>query len=168
MRTALMMFGTLIDGDIDWFAEAGTVRRFAAGEPIIVERQGIDVIFIILDGWAVVTAGGVTLTRVAAGDLLGEVLLVDSRLPTASVIADTETTALLIDRPALRARLRADTGFGSRFYHALAIVLAQRLRRNTPGAPPDDLDDMDEDLLANLNLAGLRFGQLLKRCLGTA
>jgi CRP-like cAMP-binding protein len=158
MRTALMMFGTLNDADIEWFAEAGRLRRFAPGEAIIVERQSIDVIM----------AGGVTLTRVAAGDLLGEVSLVDSRLPTASVTADTETTALLIDRSSLRARLRADAGFAGRFYHALAIVLAQRLRRNTPGATPEDIDDLDEELLANLTLAGLRFDQLLRRSLGTA
>jgi CRP/FNR family cyclic AMP-dependent transcriptional regulator len=168
MRTALMMFGTLNDADIEWFAEAGRLRRFAPGEAIIVERQSIDVIMIVLDGLAVVTAGGVTLTRVAAGDLLGEVSLVDTRLPTASVTADTETTALLIDRSALRARLHADAGFAGRFYHALAIVLAQRLRRNTPGATPEDIDDLDEELLANLTLAGLRFDQLLRRSLGTA
>ena len=170
MRKVLMMFGTLNDADMDWFIQVGRVRRYAAGEPIITERQPTDAIFIILDGWASVTVRGTHVARVTSGEILGEVSLVDSRLPTASVIADQETAVLVIDRAALRGRLRTDPAFGSRFYHALAIVLAQRLQRNTPGAPPpdpdqDDADDVEAGILDNLSLAGLRFDHLLKRTL---
>lgn len=165
-----MMFGTLDDSDIDWFIRAGVLHRYAIGEAIILERKPIDSIFIILDGRAAVTVRGHHVARVASGEILGEVSLVDSRLPTASVIAETATTALLIDRGALAAKLRADLGFGCRFYHALAIVLAQRLQRNTPGGPPvdpaeDDTDDLESGLLDTMALAGLRFDQLLKRTL---
>ena len=107
----------------------------------------------------------------AAGEILGEISLVDSRLPAASVAPESETTVLQIGRGVLRQKLKEDPAFGSRFYHALAIVLAQRLQRNTLGGGGDDdddsEDDIDADLLENVSLAGLRFDQLLKRTLKT-
>lgn len=175
MRKVLMMFGTLNDADIDWFTQVGRLRRYAIGESIIVERKPIDAIFIVLEGRALVTVRGTRVARVASGEILGEVSLVDSRLPTASVVAETETSVLQIDRVLLRRKLKDDLVFGCRFYHALAIVLAQRLQRNTPGGPPapaggddDQEDDVEAELLDNLNLAGLRFDQLLKRTLRPA
>jgi len=47
-----------------------------------------------------------------------------------------------------------------RFYLDLDIVRAR--------ATPEDIDDLDEDLMGNLNLAGLRFDRLLRQGLGTA
>jgi signal-transduction protein with cAMP-binding, CBS, and nucleotidyltransferase domain len=172
MRKALMMFGTLNDTDIDWLTRVGELRRFSARQPIISERQPIEALFIILDGRAVVSVRGTEVARAAAGEILGEVSLVDSRLPTASVVPESETTVLQIGRSALKRKLREDMGFGCRFYHALAIVLAQRLQRNTPSGPQgrvedsDDVDladDVEADLLENVTLAGLRFDQLLRR-----
>jgi len=171
MRKVLMMFGTLNDADIDWLTQVGQLRRYAADEPIIVERKPIDAIFIILEGRALVIVRGTRVARVASGEILGEVSLVDSRLPTASVVAESETSVLQIDRVLLRRKLKDDPVFGCRFYHALAIVLAQRLQRNTPGAPSSDAaedDDMEAELLDNLYLAGIRFDQLLKRTLRPA
>lgn len=169
-----MMFGTLHDSDVDWFTRVGVLRRFPVGESIITERQPTSALFIILDGRALVTVKGVRVARVAAGEILGEVSLVDTRLPTASVVPESETTVLQIEHSILAQKLRADQIFGCRFYHALSIVLAQRLRRNTPGGlgdggadgdDVDDNDDVDADLLENISLAGLRFDQLLKRSL---
>ncbi len=175
MRKALMVFGTLNDSDIDWLTRVGELRRFPADEPIIRERKPIDALFIVLDGRAIVSVRGTEVARAASGEILGEVSLVDSRLPTASVVADRETTVLQINRAVLNRKLKEDMGFGCRFYHALAILLAQRLQRNTPsnggnGEGDDDedvdlADDVDPQLLESVTLAGLRFDQLLRRTL---
>ena len=174
MRKALMMFGTLDDTDIDWLTRTGELRRYSVSQPIIRERQPIDALFIILDGRAVVTIRGVEVAQVSAGEVLGEVSLVDSRLPTASIVPLSETAVLQIKRAVLQSKLKQDHAFASRFYHALAIVLAQRLQRNDPSSnnggrdgwnDADSSDDLEAGLLETASLAGLRFDQLLKRTL---
>ena len=172
MRKALMMFGMLNDMDIDWITRVGELRRFPIAHPIIVERQPVDALFIVLDGRAVVTIHGAEVAHTAAGEILGEVSFVDSRLSTASVVPESETTVLQIGRAVLKRKLKEDTAFGCRFYHALAILLSQRLQRNTPNSGHNDLsedvetdDDVEAEVLENLSLAGLRFDQLLRRTL---
>jgi signal-transduction protein with cAMP-binding, CBS, and nucleotidyltransferase domain len=167
-----MMFGILNDTDVDWLIRNGELRRYATAEAIIREREPIDAVFIVLNGRAVVTIRGIDVASLGAGEILGEVSLVDSRLPTASVVPTNETTVLRVQREVLQRKLKVDDGFASRFYHAVAIVLAQRLQRNdpsekrTPGAISDDSDDdLESGLLESFNLAGLRFDQLLKRTL---
>ena len=69
----------------------------------------------------------------------------------------------------LMAKLAADNGFGSRFYRALAVFLADRLReaRRSPGnrsmGEADIADDeLDVGILDRVSNAGDRFSQMLK------
>ena len=54
--------------------------------------------------------------------------MIDKQPPTATVTAETETTLLVLERRQLARKLSEDAGFASRFYHAVAIFLADRLR----------------------------------------
>ena len=89
----------------------------------------------------------------------------------------TEGALLLsIPRPALQGKLDADEAFAARFYHALGVFLAARLRNTvsmlgySTGAPegpePEPGDELDEQLLDDLALAGSRFDWILQRLRG--
>jgi len=92
---------------------------------------------------------------------------------------ETATTVLAVSNAALRRKLTDDLGFGSRFYHALAVLLAQRLRQTTMSsigcgvvspapAEGNDEDEIDFGMLANVNLAGAKFDKLLKLAMRAA
>lgn len=71
----------------------------------------------------------------------------------------------VVEKQLIEERLASNPGFAGRFYKALAIFLADRLRtttqrKNASGVimPEDELDDM---VLDGVSMAGLRFQQLL-------
>src|SRR5512140_3549371 len=129
MRKILFIFGVLNDSDIDWMVDAGARRWIASQQVLIEEGVPIDSIVLLLEGQMAVNvsvAGGVA--QLGAGDLIGEMSLVDSAPPSATVIAKVDCVALSIEKKTLQRKLAADLGFASRFYRALAIVLSDRLR----------------------------------------
>ena len=173
MRKALVILGELSDGDMDWIAQTGRCRVISPGVPIIVEQQTIESLFIILDGLAVVTVRGTEVARLAAGEILGEMSLLETRPPTASVTPLVATTLLAVSHAELRRKFKSDIGFGCRFYHALAVLLAQRLRQTTISSigygmseprrgEEVEEDEIDVGILDNVHLAGLKFDKLLK------
>jgi CRP-like cAMP-binding protein len=105
----------------------------------------------------------------SVGEIVGEVSLVDSAPASATVTATGEGLVLFLDKETLMAKLAADNGFGSRFYRALAVFLADRLRdaRHTSGnravAAADVGDDeLDAGILDRMSNAGDRFSQMLR------
>jgi len=99
--------------------------------------------------------------------------LVDPAPTSVSVQAVNEATLLRIPDAALREKLASDLGFAARFYRALCVFLADRMRHTTArlgyGNAPEDphaKDELNEDLLDNVHLAGARFERMLKRLAG--
>jgi CRP-like cAMP-binding protein len=89
------------------------------------------------------------------------------------VEAAADSTLLRIPDAVLRDKLASDPGFASRFYRALCVFLADRMRHTTQrmgyGAATDDVhakDELNDDLLDNVHLAGARFDRMLKRLAG--
>jgi CRP/FNR family transcriptional regulator, cyclic AMP receptor protein len=176
MRKVLFILGQLNDSDVEWLSTAGERQKIAAGTELIPEGAEIDAVYIILDGQMSVWAGGgrVKLGTVASGDILGEISLVDSSKTLASIVCDTESSVLAISKSKLTQRLAADVGFAARFYKALALFLASRMRRNTrqmgygkveeePSRGQRDVDELDEAVLDNVHLAGARFERILQK-----
>ncbi len=171
MKKVLYVLGLLTDSDIAWFAHAGIKRTFPPGNDLIIEGKRSDVLFILTEGRAIVSAHGKAFTHVGKGEIIGEIGMLDSRPPTATVTAETEVTCIEIDFNDLNAKLESDVGFGSRFYRALAVFLAQRMRRNVSQFVADKLTPLDEDveeedeidpeLLDEISLAGERFNWML-------
>lgn len=73
-------------------------------------------------------------------------------------------------------KLERDVGFASRFYHALAVFLSDRLRstvsrlgfgRDTGlDEAAEYEDELDPLILDTVHLAGSRFDRILKRLMG--
>ena len=174
MRKVLYIFGLLTDGDVEWMARAGVRRWAEPGEVLIEEGRHVAWVILVLEGELVVSVRGVgEVAQLGAGEVVGEMSYVDSAPPSATVSAKERTLALFIDKADLTRKLESDMAFGFRFYRALAVFLADRLRgadRRLVDSTSPKLeggaimkDELDLAILDNLSMAGERFHRLLKR-----
>lgn len=178
MRGVLFILGQLHDADAEWLAQIGTQHRVPPGAAIIVEGQPAAALYIVLGGTLVAVIGPreQEVERLTRGTIAGEMSFVDGFPPSATVRAREESLVLAIPRAQLEESLRQDSAFAARFYKALAMLLAQRLRKSnrrlTGDAGPRledgvvDDDEMDPDGLDTLYQAGQRFDRLVRRLAG--
>ncbi|MDE3195133.1 MAG: cyclic nucleotide-binding domain-containing protein [Acidobacteriota bacterium] len=171
MRKALYVMGILDDQDVEWIATHGRKLSVKPGEVLIREGEPADALFIVLDGSLNVLSGSKQVATLLSGEIVGEISFVDSRPPAATVVAGQSTRVLAIPRDLLTAKMATDPWFASRFFRALAIFLADRLRSTTARlgygeTSADELQDRDElplDAMDSVSLASVRFDRLLKR-----
>jgi len=175
MRKVLFIFGVLNDSDIDWMARTGLRREIRRQEVLIQEGVPIDAIVLLLQGrMGVSVSGAGEIAQIGAGDFIGEMSLVDSAPPSATVAAKVDSVGLFLDKQILMRKLAGDHAFASRFYRALAILLSDRLRaterRMAYGEQENGLgdettrskDELDLGVLDQVSVAGERFDRLLK------
>lgn len=177
MRKVLYIFGLLTDADVEWMARAGERRWVEPGTAVIREGEPVSSVILVLDGEMSVAVRGLgEIARMGAGEVGGEMSFVDSSPPSATVTARRRTLALFIDKAELSRKLESDLAFASRFWRALAVFLADRLRgadrrladpKTSLGGEGLMEDELDLAILDNLSMAGERFHRLL-RTLGAA
>lgn len=177
MRKVLYILGDLDDSDIEWLAANGSRRGYPQGAVLIQAGQPVSEIYILLDGELSVRSpqgDGQEIARLLPGEVVGELSFLDKRPPLATVLARTASSVLVVDREQLRDKLARDPSFAARFYRALGVFLASRLRERelTLMAPDQAISlredeevasEMDPDVLDQVALAGHRFEMLLER-----
>jgi CRP-like cAMP-binding protein len=173
VRKSLILLGVLNDSDLEWMLRTGVKKLVATGGKPVVARQALDSLFIVLTGsFGVVVGGKERVARLLAGDIVGEMSFLDSRPPSATVVADEDSWILEIPREQVSERLNDDPAFAARFYHAVAMFLSLRLRATSSqlgygqarlAADEEDDDEIPEDILDKLAIAGHRFAILQER-----
>jgi CRP/FNR family transcriptional regulator, cyclic AMP receptor protein len=172
MRKAFYLMGILEDVDLDWISRNGSIRLVPEGSILVREGAPIHDIFVVLDGKLSVLAQAIGNREIAplyAGEVVGEISFVDSRPPSASVVAAQNSQVLAIPRATLQAKLSSDSGFSSRFYRAIATLLADRLRKTVShlgyGKHKEtlDADELDDVLMESASIGARRFDLLLKQ-----
>jgi CRP/FNR family transcriptional regulator, cyclic AMP receptor protein len=174
MRKVLLIFSELTDGDVDWLSRAGERIHVDAGAILVPLGARVDTIWFVLDGAVSVhTAAGKQLAVMGSGEIVGEMSLVDPAPTAVSVRVASDATLLRISDATVSAKLSSDPAFAARFYRALCVFLASRLRSTTRrmgyGDDAEDQgakDELTDDLLDNVHLAGARFDRMLKRLTG--
>ena len=91
-------------GVLDWTKE----YRYEPGATIVHEGAKGDELFLLLEGRAVVSRSGKTLTRLTAGDFFGEMAVIDGRPRTATVVADGPVDCLVLKQKDFKALLEGD------------------------------------------------------------
>jgi CRP/FNR family cyclic AMP-dependent transcriptional regulator len=176
-KVSIFVFGLLTDADVAWMARAGLQRPIRDREILVQEGRPLESIIFLLQGECMVTehAAG-EIARLGIGEVVGEMSFLDSAPPSATVTAVGDGLALFLDKETVARRLEADVAFGCRFYRALAIFLADRMRRTvrrTGGGGAPDLDpqtvakdELDSRILDVVSMARDRFDRLLKMLVG--
>jgi CRP-like cAMP-binding protein len=109
---------------LDRLAEVVGEAAFVSGQPIVLQGQVGNGLFIIVSGAGRVLEGGVELARIGPGDTIGELSVIDQQPRVASVIAEGPVTALSLASWDLLGLLERDP----RMSLNLLKVLARRLR----------------------------------------
>ena len=176
LKKVLYFLGTLVDQDIDWMVRNGVRQNIAARTQIIREGRFVEWLYFILAGEFSATAERARgeIARLTAGEVLGEISFVDSRPPSATVTAITDSVVGAVPIEALEHKLKRDAPFAARFYKAIAVALADRLRvtsvlglrSNVKEAGETD-DEVPTHLLDVISMAGVRFADMQKRAWGS-
>lgn len=174
MRKVLYILGQLADEDVDWLIANGERRCVPSGATLIREGIPVEDVYIVLEGALSVRVGPSLreIARLGTGDIVGELSFLDKNPPSATVVAPVEAVVFAVPRTRLAAKIREDLQFAARFYRALGLFLAQRLRTSVsqfgcgdPTAKEERTTD-DTDDLEDLSLAGSRFDFLTRRLSG--
>jgi bacteriocin-type transport-associated protein len=178
MRKVLFILGQLDDDDVEWIIETGYREHIPAHQVLIQEGKLIQALYIVLNGLLSVTDAeldGKELARLGAGEIVGEMSFIDASPPASTVTALQPSTVFVIPKAELSAKLEQDMRFAAHFYRAIAIFLSGRLRATVGrlgygDAPSQSLsqetryaDELDDNVIDNVHLAGARFERILKR-----
>ncbi|HEY9881605.1 MAG TPA: cyclic nucleotide-binding domain-containing protein [Leptolyngbyaceae cyanobacterium] len=176
MRNSLLLLGELTDEDVDWLRQAGEKITIPAEEALIQQGHPIQALYLLLDGALVVKASSPsnpqeqrTVAHLATGEVIGEMSFVDHRLPSATVIAETDAVLLAVPQAQLLERSETDLAFGKRFYRGLAFCLSNRLRSMNVNLPQAGRGSSEEtpdgirnpDVAANEAAARVRLESLI-------
>jgi CRP-like cAMP-binding protein len=171
MRKVLYIFGQLNDGDVRWLARSGRRTAFSRGDVLLEQGVELGKILFVLEGELAVTVADTPIARLGVGEVVGEMSFVDTAPPSATVSALTDGIVLEIAKAALEQKTIETPAFGMRFYKAMSIFLADRLRETTRrlgyGPAVDALGamapgELDERVLDGVSLAGARFERILR------
>ncbi|MGH6916662.1 MAG: SulP family inorganic anion transporter [Geminicoccaceae bacterium] len=116
--------------------EYGERMQLAPGDVVLAEGARSDHLVVLLSGRFRVTVTdrrGLTntVTRLLPGAILGEVSYYADVPRTASVVAETQATAVRLDADALARMERESPAQAAAFHHSLARILARRLMAST-------------------------------------
>lgn len=174
MKKFIYLFGELTDDDLDWIIASGKAEWIPTGTVLIQEGEPIAAFYLLLEGSLKVLVKGLGNPEIAVltgGEIVGEMSLVDSRHPSATVVAAEDSLILCLDRNKLAKKLKFDVGFASRFYRAIALFLSTRLRgtvtqlgygQNLLLTEDDSTLDLIPETVENQSLAETRFDWLLR------
>jgi CRP-like cAMP-binding protein len=175
MQKIHYIFGQLDDADVRWMGEVGVRVPFRTGDVLVEVGHDSEKLLFVLAGKLAISVNGMIITHLGVGEVAGEMSFVDSAPPSATVIAVSGGRMLAIDKHRLISRAEEDPAFGMRFYRALSIFLADRLRNTTHriGFGDEASDDVtvlvgegDDDVHDVTTPAGQRFERMLAELRG--
>jgi hypothetical protein len=131
---SLPLFKPLNDSQIAQLTQSAKLQRFAAGETLVRQGDQGESLYTIKSGRVRVEARGANgqvgaLATLGPNDFFGEMSLLTGEPRSASVIAETETEVVLVDKADFAAVLQTDLSI----IESLSVLLEERLR---PGPTP--------------------------------
>lgn len=111
------------------FKDVSNYRKYTAGTVIFQPGDFSDMMYVVVEGELLFTLYGNEVDRMTAGDLFGEMGMVENRPRNGKVTAVTDCTLILIDRLRFATLVRQHPGFVTR----VMTVISARLHRRTEG-----------------------------------
>lgn len=179
MRKILFLLGQIDDTDLEWIIRHGRRQQVPAGAVLIHEGRPIDAVYILLEGVLLVSGSslGANTVRLCSGEVVGEMSLLDSRPPSATVTAVEDSIVLALPREELLEALQGNPPFAAHFYRSMAMFLCHRMRnlyqqlsygKGQPLEEDQQYDDeLSPELLDSVHLAASRFERALQRILAS-
>lgn len=192
LRDVLYVLGELNDSDIDWMMAAGSPQKIPVNTTLIQQEGAVDALYLLMKGTVSVSliedernpltrafaaiegneTSGREIARLFKGEIIGESVFIDGRLPPATIKTLEDSLVLAIPREQMLVKIQQDIGFASRFYRVIATLLSHRLllmyskfgwgrHIYTQGQPLDENIEYEDELeinsLERIALAGKKF-----------
>lgn len=123
------IFDGLPDGDLHHLARIARLKTYPAGTTLIRSGDDTDRIYILVDGKAEARADGEVLGELGAGEIFGEMGLVEKTKRSADVVLTTEARVIDILIPRLERLMQTHSRLGFVVMRNLARGLSEKLRR---------------------------------------
>lgn len=117
---AVPMFSSFSKKELASISRAADEVTRPAGHALIKENTEGYEAFVILDGTVTVTRKGKKLASLSAGEVIGELSLLESSLRSASVVCETDCTLLVMERQGFKQLLLETPNLSIKFLEALA------------------------------------------------
>lgn len=147
-----LLLKELTNSDIDWMISTGQQLDIDSGTQLIEQGQPNTNFFVLLEGECLTSIASESsnimgrafaalenvasvdqkLEEIEIGEIFGESAFLGVTKSAVSVKANSKSRVLKLSHQALYERMKQDTGFGARFYHALALHSDERYRRIIP------------------------------------
>lgn len=120
---------------LESLAQVSEERKYRGGEAVFTERSSGAEVYIIKKGKVCIELGlkgkpnTATIQRLGAGQIFGELALVDKRSRSAAAICDGDCEIITVSRDKLDELFEQDSRLGYIVMKNLAQLLAERLRR---------------------------------------
>jgi CRP-like cAMP-binding protein len=119
----------LTENDFALLRSISQRRTFKAREILISINSQPSAMFILISGSACVEVmRGEPIAKLKAGDICGEMAFLEGSAASASVVAETETEAYVLDVREVERIFGLYPHLQARFYRSVALLLSQRLR----------------------------------------
>jgi CRP-like cAMP-binding protein len=130
----LELFKAFTDEELEKVSEIVEIRNYNAGEIIIRQGETVGTLFLIKSGTARVSAESSpdrpeeVFAILNPNEYFGELSLIDSHPPAASVFAEENAVIFAVDHNDLRDLMAKNLSIANKILHSLAYTLVQRLR----------------------------------------
>lgn len=122
--SSVRLFRACSQRDLQRIAKASTKMTFPAGKVLVEQGDQGREAFVVLEGTAAVKRNGRKFTTLGPGDYVGELSLLDKGPRTATVVAETPMTALVLSAREFTGLVDQVPGLA----HKLMSALATRVR----------------------------------------
>lgn len=148
----------LTESDREHLHRIGHYLEFRLGEYLISQGSQLDALLIIVSGHAGVRLNqdgtNIDVSILGPGDLIGEMSMVTGDPASASVVAIEPGRVVRLSRKDIDEVTSQDVGFAARFYHALASLMAIRLRETNSRLPPLIVEEVAHTKLHHSMITG--------------
>ncbi len=127
----LAVFMPLSDAQIEQVVRGAALQRYSVGEALVRQGEPGDSLFVIKAGRVRIDVKNelgqvITVDHLGPDDFFGEMSLLTGEPRAASVIAETETEVIVVDKSDLAEVFKTDTAL----LESISLVLEQRVRRS--------------------------------------
>ncbi len=109
------------------FSDVGNRRAYAAGDVVFDAGEFAEEMYLVIEGELCLTQDGEIIDELQAGDLFGDMAMVENRPRNSKVTAVTDSVLLPIDRLRFASLVRQHPGFATR----VMAIISTRLTRRT-------------------------------------
>lgn len=124
----LDFFSELSPNELSKLSSIADEVAFKAGEKIVEEGKYCASLFIVKEGCVRVKKGEALDVLLGEGNPVGELSFIDKELPSATVIAEQNSTLIRIPSEAFEYLIKEDKGIASALYKSFALTLCRKLR----------------------------------------